>query len=377
MAKKSRLNRNKSLATNDNTPELKNKTDEKSPSSDWSNNFWLPLLVVLIAGFIALGPIQHYVSIPLEHIKVKKIDIRNTPMFIEQEGVQNDDYYDSLVENIVYFSGTKSPIVDKVVLKNVRTSTYEYSDLEYISNFDIPTQTFKLHFYQNGNANDVIKSFRVDLIKTSGGIQKQLDSFELGDFEFDKGDVHTVADFDIDKNVLKHFGKEETEHLLIKIYHDDINDTVADFALYYNSQEGRFQRSGIGGGLGGQPYEILNLFEITSPYKLEFNKITVSPVSEKDPLKINLLFGETKQYDYDLEIYSNGEKIEIPDDVASQSLKVRFPNYDLVVMSQELHQLMERLQVIYLSGEDVKFLLPESTHTLEKFKKYKRLQNSE
>lgn len=375
MVKKSPFRRKKLgkelLPKNSSNSEQKNTVGKNHLKSDWLNNFWLPVLVGIVIFILSLDSIQNHFNSVFGHIKIEKIDIRNTPEFVGREGVQNEEYYDNLVENIVYFSGTKSLIVDKIVLKNIKVLPYEYEEFKGVSNFDIQTQTFKSHIYQNGNAKEATKVFKVDLIKMSGNVQNLIDSFELGDFEFEQGDVRTVADFAISADILKHFGKHDTEHLLIKIYHEDINNVIVFYPLYYNSKEGRFQPSGQGGG--GQPYEILNMFEIISPYQSELNKITVSPVSEKEPLKLNLLFEETQQYNYELEVYSRGNKLEIPEGMANHSLKVRFPNYDSTVMSQRLYQLMERLQVTYLSGEEVKLMMPDAVYTLEKYKKSRGL----
>lgn len=329
---------------------------------DFKNGFLLSILSSLFTSVVQK-------IFPL--LKISKgitVSIRNTPHYTFQEGIQ-ESYYSNLVENIVYFSGGKQLIIEKIILNKFIISPYEYEEFIGVDDFNYLTQTFKGYVYQNGNANQVISSFRLQLLKKLGRDEKPIDCIESAEFKFNKGDVHNVATLSLGEDVLKHFGEEQIEHLLIRTYLGGSEQLLSESAFYYNPKDKKFTPSGRGGN--GQTYEVLNLFEVTSPYQSCYEKITSSPISESEPLKLNLLFSETNRYSYQLELYAKGRKLPVVG--AERSIDVRFPNYDKDVMFKKLSQVMESYQVDYLTGEDLKLILPEAIYTLEKFKKMRGL----
>lgn len=318
----------------------------------WSwiqSNFKELILPIIICGILVsfLGNFLWQTYIEYKDInktlRVKSISIENVP-FILNGNVLGDDIlpeqkynFSNYIQNTLKVQNDKQNriIVDEIKLTNVQVDeTYSFTDIlvHYGLSTNSESQPFKVFVFNNGNSKDASARYQIDFIKYNYNTKKSVNILSnTSDVILDGGDIKELFKKELQSSEIMAAFEDYTEGDNLQINIRDLNSGKKEPTVHI-SYDNKTKRFNISAGSSGPSNDTTRIpkFNISSPYKTEYTKkIAMEVDSGESTIPFHLLFDKTVRVEYDIEIKSDGNKVEWTSGKRHQIVAIHMPVYKI------------------------------------------------
>ncbi|AUW96020.1 hypothetical protein [Streptococcus pluranimalium] len=343
--------------------------------------FSVLVLPVIISSMIPI--VTNLIHTLHDDIKINSITVRDAPRiigdYIVNEADQNNQFSNHII-NDVHFSGEKAVTVDSIMIKNVKFSNFEFSDLVAHYGFNDKSQTFDAFIMQNGNKN-VDETYHLKISNVNINSKDKEISKYSSNVRLNSGDIRKIFSINLNKDsIFKEMKKQLNQDDLISL---DIQNSKGNSKgkkiLQYDAKNNKFIFPPTGAASGGGNIDEILLFKINSSKK-NYTKI-VSETIDKDSRKLsfNLLFNKTAHVDYDIYLSYQMTSIKSKSEENHKSIDIRVPHYIIYgsPISQDnsvYYQFMIKKKLLTATYKQMKIFNPDLLYTVEDTEKLFRVR---